>query len=192
MSRDAETLSRAQGCLLGQLAGDSLGSLVEFQSPKEIQRHYPHGVRHLEDGGTWGTLAGQPTDDSEMALILARTLIKKKRYIAEEAKKAYTFWLNSAPFDCGGTVSSGLRGRPNHESQANSALMRISPFGIFVHRYYLNRVAEWAQRDAALTHPHPHLLHPQRTLSQHKVQSASRDRCGSQQLAALPIGASQP
>lgn len=155
MQVDAETLSRAQGCLLGQLAGDSLGSLVEFQSPQEIRRRYPHGVRQLDDGGTWGTLAGQPTDDSEMALILARTLIKQRRYIAEEARKAYIFWLNSAPFDCGSTVSSGLRGRPNPESQANGALMRISPLGIFGCKYALDQVAEYARADASLTHPHP-------------------------------------
>ena len=40
-------LSRAQGCLLGQLTGDALGSLVEFQSPEEIRRSYPDGVREL-------------------------------------------------------------------------------------------------------------------------------------------------
>ena len=44
------TISRAEGCLLGQLVGDSLGSLVEFQSPKEIARNYPEGVRELADG----------------------------------------------------------------------------------------------------------------------------------------------
>lgn len=47
-------ISRAQGCLLGQLAGDALGSLVEFQSPDEIRRSYPDGVRELADGGTQG------------------------------------------------------------------------------------------------------------------------------------------
>ncbi len=100
---------RAEGCLLGQLAGDSLGSLVEFQSPQQIRRQYPDGVQELADGGTWGTIAGQPTDDSEMALMLARMLIKNRRYDAEEARRAYIFWLNSSPFDCGGTVSTGLR-----------------------------------------------------------------------------------
>lgn len=154
-SLDPATLSRAQGCLLGQLAGDSLGSLVEFQSPQEIRRKFPHGVRELADGGTWGTLAGQPTDDSEMALSLARTLIKQRRYDAEDARKAYLFWLHSDPFDCGGTVSSGLRGTPNTDSQANGALMRISPLGIFGANYDLALVSEWTQKDAALTHPHP-------------------------------------
>lgn len=147
-------LSRAQGCLLGQLAGDALGSLVEFQSPAEIRRKYPNGVRELADGGTWGTLAGQPTDDSEMALMLARMLIREERYDADEARKAYEFWLQSAPFDCGSTVSAGLRGKPNRHSQANGAMMRVSPLGIYGCNYDLERVSKWAEQDAALTHPH--------------------------------------
>jgi hypothetical protein len=49
--RQAQMLERAQGCLLGQLAGDSLGSLVEFRAPDDIRREYPKGVRELADGG---------------------------------------------------------------------------------------------------------------------------------------------
>ncbi len=123
--------SRAQGCLLGQLAGDALGSLVEFQSPDEIRRSYPDGVRELADGGTWNTIAGQPTDDSEMALLLARLLVKTGSYDPEAARKEYQYWLSSDPFDCGMTISAGLRGNPNTDSQANGAMMRISPLGIF-------------------------------------------------------------
>lgn len=148
-------LSRAQGCLLGQLAGDALGSLVEFQTPEQIRREYPDGVRYLADGGTWNTIAGQPTDDSEMALLLARMLVHQQRYDPKEAGKAYAFWLDSGPFDCGTTVLSGLLGRPNSESQANGAMMRVSPLGIFGAKHDLERVAEWAKQDAALTHPHP-------------------------------------
>jgi len=75
---DTGMLSRAQGCLLGQLAGDALGSLVEFQTPEQIRQEYPNGVRELVDGGTWNTIAGQPTDDSEMALLLARMLLTRR------------------------------------------------------------------------------------------------------------------
>jgi ADP-ribosylglycohydrolase len=148
-------LSRAQGCLLGQLAGDALGSLVEFKSASEIARRYPKGVRDMVDGGTWNTIAGQPTDDSEMALGLARVLVAKRRVDPLAARDAYRAWLDSHPFDCGATVSAGLRGRPNHDSQANGALMRISPLGIFGATHPLESVAQWAREDAALTHPHP-------------------------------------
>ena len=155
MRVDADVLLRAEGCLLGQLAGDSLGSLVEFESATSISRKYPTGVRELADGGTWGTIAGQPTDDSEMALMLARMLVKERRYDPEEARKAYVFWLNSNPFDCGNTVAAGLRGRSTLDSQANGALMRVSPLGIFCWNVDVESTARFAQQDAALTHPHP-------------------------------------
>ena len=57
-----EVLRRAQGCLLGQLAGDSLGGLVEFQGADAIARQYPDGPRLLADGGTFDLMAGQATD----------------------------------------------------------------------------------------------------------------------------------
>ena len=84
----SDPLSRARGCLLGQLAGDALGSLVEFQTPEQIRHAYPDGVRELAAGGTWNTLAGQPTDDSEMALMLARMLIKRGAFDATAARAA--------------------------------------------------------------------------------------------------------
>lgn len=148
-------LERAQGSLLGQLAGDSLGSLVEFQSPGQIRSAYPDGVRELADGGTFNTIAGQPTDDSEMALALARMLVDRGTYDQEAARRAYVAWLDSGPFDLGRTVTAGLRGYPNADSQANGALMRVSPLGIFGAVHDLPQVAEWARQDAAITHPNP-------------------------------------
>ena len=91
---DIDMFSRAQGCLLGQLAGDSLGSLVEFRAPDDIRREYPNGVWELADGGTRNTIAGQPTDDSEMALSPARMPADQGRCDPEEARKGYIFWLS--------------------------------------------------------------------------------------------------
>jgi len=177
----AEILERTQGCLLGQLAGDTLGSLVEFQLPEQIRREYPDGVRELTDGGTWDTIAGQPTDDSEMALLLARMLVDQGRYDPAEARKAYVFWLDSGPFDCGMTVSSGLRGRPNPESQANGAMMRISPLAIYGANHELEQVAEWARQDATLTHPHP-VCQQANALFAMAIAYAIRTGCGAQYL----------
>ena len=154
-STDSGVLSRAQGCLLGQLIGDSLGSLVEFTRLSEIHRRYPNGVRDMADGGTWNTIAGQPTDDSEMALMLARSLVAQGRFDVEEVRKGYRYWLDSGPFDVGNTIQSGLAGWHIPDSQANGAMMRISPLGIFGVNYKLEEVAEWAKQDAAITHIHP-------------------------------------
>ena len=154
-----EALRRAQGVLLGQLAGDALGSLVEFQSAREIRRSHPDGVVDLTTGGTWNTLAGQPTDDSELALTLARSLAAHNDFDRDLVAKEYVAWGNSQPFDIGSTTRMGLdalcgRGRWNAESQSNGALMRVSPIGIFASgRPEL--AAQLARDDAALTHPNP-------------------------------------
>lgn len=178
---DADMIARAQGCLLGQLAGDALGSLVEFQDPREIRRNYPDGVRELAGGGVWNTIAGQPTDDSEMALSLARLLAEDGRYDPQRAKEAYISWLDSGPFDCGSTTRQGLRGRPNFESQANGALMRISPLGIFGATHDLREVAEWAAQDARITHPHP-VCQQVNALFAMAIATAVRQGCGARAL----------
>ena len=152
---DAGLLRRAQGCLLGQVTGDALGALVEFRSAADIRSQYPDGVRELADGGTHHTIAGQPTDDSEMALMLARTLVRDGAYQPQAALAAYRAWRDSGPFDIGGTTSAGLAGRPNHASQANGSLMRISPLGVWAHRLTPGEAAELARQDSRLTHPHP-------------------------------------
>lgn len=168
---DPGLLARAQGCLLGQFAGDALGGLVEFKSPGELARRHPGGLREMADGGTWNTLAGQPTDDSELALMLARSIVKEGRYDAEAAARAYHHWYHSRPFDCGGTTAKALaaigprdveRGQTAaaaaqaaaRESQANGSLMRCSPLAAWGHALDPERLAGMAREDSGLTHPH--------------------------------------
>jgi ADP-ribosylglycohydrolase/fructose-1,6-bisphosphatase/inositol monophosphatase family enzyme len=160
-------LDRAAGCLLGQTIGDSLGSLVEFRDPAAIRNEYPSGVRDLRDGGTWNTLAGQPTDDSELALALARTLVGQPDYDAEATAAAYGHWLGSGPFDCGNTTrrafdaarraetgkAAAARAVADRSSQANGSLMRVASIGIWAGNPA--RAAAAAMADSALSHPHP-------------------------------------
>jgi ADP-ribosyl-[dinitrogen reductase] hydrolase len=160
-------LDRAVGCLLGQVIGDSLGSLVEFQPAAAIARDYPNGVRELHDGRAWKTIAGQPTDDSELALALARTLVGRTSYDAEAVAEAYGRWFASAPFDCGSTTARALsaaarvssrkaeaaRAAADHASQSNGSLMRVAPIGIWADSPQAAATA--AMTDSALSHPHP-------------------------------------
>ncbi len=168
----AGVLSRGQGCLLGQFAGDSLGGLVEFEGADYIASHYPQGVRLLADGGAWGTIAGQPTDDSELALCLARSIVAAGGYDPEAAARAYAWWYNSGPFDKGDTTRQALipaarsfghgqsaadaaRAAASTTSQANGAMMRVCPIGVAGASRSPDTVIQWARADAELTHPHP-------------------------------------
>lgn len=150
-------LSRAQGVLLGQFAGDALGSAVEFRSARDIALQFPCGLTDPIDGGTWNTIAGQPTDDSELALALARSIVEQRGFDATEVGRAYVRWLESGPFDIGGTIGASINAlkqgkRATSASQANGALMRVSPIGI-LHAGNPVSAARAAAEDTALTHP---------------------------------------
>jgi ADP-ribosyl-[dinitrogen reductase] hydrolase len=169
---ESGVLARAVGCLVGQVAGDSLGGLVEFRSAASIAKAYPAGVRDLADGGHWDILAGQPTDDSEMALMLARAIVKAGKFDPASVLEGYAYWYGSSPFDMGTTTSQALSAAANaarakrdavaaaalaasQTSQANGALMRVAPLGVFGHAADPGQVMAWARADAKLTHPHP-------------------------------------
>lgn len=161
-----DVVDRAKGCLFGQVIGDNLGALVEFQEERDIARRYPDGVANLSDGGCWDLLAGQATDDSELALTLARTLLETGSYDREVVATAYGEWYASDPFDVGATTerafsaaadanegskAGAASSRADAESQSNGSLMRVSPIGIWAR---LPEVADrFGREDSRLSHP---------------------------------------
>jgi ADP-ribosyl-[dinitrogen reductase] hydrolase len=67
---------RARGTLLGLACGDALGRPVEFRSTARIEGD--HGrVTEMLGHGTHGQPAGTVTDDTEMALRIARSLVEQ-------------------------------------------------------------------------------------------------------------------
>ena len=153
--RDEGTrLAHAQGAMLGQVIGDSLGSRVEGKPATEIAQFFPGGVRELGDGGPFHTMAGQPTDDSEMALTLARTIVREKKYVGEKVLDAYRAWLTSRPVDVGITTERGLLGLITTESESNGSLMRCSPIGVWAAGDPA-LAARTARDDSTLTHGNP-------------------------------------
>jgi ADP-ribosyl-[dinitrogen reductase] hydrolase len=162
-----QRFDRALGCMLGMVIGDSLGSQVEFQTVETIRASYPDGVRDLHDSPVWKTLAGQPTDDSELGLALARSLVRTGRYDVEDAAASYGRWYASGPFDCGNTTrlafspaaaavrdkAGAARANADRGSQSNGSLMRIAPIGVWARDP--EEAARVADEDSALSHPHP-------------------------------------
>ncbi|MBE7373944.1 inositol monophosphatase family protein [Pseudomonas lopnurensis] len=163
-----QRLQRAFGCLATMLIGDNLGAQVEFMSATEIAERCASAPLTMRDGGTWNIQAGQPTDDGELALALARSLVELGGFSATDVAQRYVAWLRSEPFDVGNTTRQALlgplrqpalavdeacRAHASVRSQANGALMRVAPIGIAAHgRPAL--AARWARQDALLTHPH--------------------------------------
>ncbi len=172
-NRDANNSakSRARGCLLGQIAGDALGTTVEFESADRIARAHPGGLRDIVGGGPFRVQPGQVTDDTELALALARSVVAAGCYDRDAAAASYLAWMRSRPFDIGNTtrqafggssgpvtgagVASFIEARASCTSQANGALMRASPLGIYGASLAPDDLATMAAADARLSHGHP-------------------------------------
>lgn len=158
--------NKVQGCFWGQCVGDAVGSMVEFQRGHQIRRQYPNGIDALTASTVFmqDTVAGQLTDDSEMAIALLTSCFDDNPdapptfigYDVERATDAYSNWLYSQPIDCCNTTRQGLMGQPDENSEANGALMRASALGIVSTQVNADTAAVWARRDAAITHPHEH------------------------------------
>ena len=66
-----EKSEQALGGFLGLALGEALGAQVEFKKPGTFKP-----VKDMTGGGFFQLRAGQITDDTTMALIVARSLIR--------------------------------------------------------------------------------------------------------------------
>jgi ADP-ribosyl-[dinitrogen reductase] hydrolase len=154
--------SRALGAYLGLAAGDALGATVEFMTRNEIAAEY--GVhRHIIGGGWLRLKPGRVTDDTEMAMALARSIIRKEGLDARDVCEEFAAWLKAGPVDVGNTCRRGIRRYmmqgttegPFFEGEAgNGAAMRVLPVALAT----LGRpeaAESWAVTQARTTHNHP-------------------------------------
>ncbi|KAF1316004.1 Adp-ribosyl- glycohydrolase, partial [Globisporangium splendens] len=169
-----EAWDRAYGAFLGLLCGDAAGATLEF-SPGKITVADVERALQMPGGGVHRVGRGQTTDDSELALSLAQGLVGQDPALGfpiDAVAKKYAEWCNSRPFDIGNTCrlafgvapdESGAYGKRmkaaasagSMASEANGALMRVLPIALWSHRLPKKSIAEFAKRDATLSHPNP-------------------------------------
>jgi ADP-ribosyl-[dinitrogen reductase] hydrolase len=164
---------RARGALIGLAVGDALGTTLEFSAPaapppfpKRLEG--PH--REIVGGGPFSVAPGQVTDDTQMAVCLATSLLACDGYDGGDAAARYVEWSRVA-FDAGnqtksalGAVANGVPpleagrsvwlGAPGLPPAGNGSLMRTAPIGV---RFALDPRARMAAslRDSSITHFDP-------------------------------------
>ncbi len=165
----------AHDAIVGALAGDAAGAVLEFRSEPPSAADVAWALR-FPGGGPHGVAPGQVTDDGELTLCLLHALAEKGRFSLDHVAGWYGRWLGSSPFDVGRATSAGLhpaRGRApgaveglgaamqaaaraaSLDSKANGSLMRATPLGVWGHQLDDDALAEIARTDSSLTHPHP-------------------------------------
>ena len=155
-------VSRARAAFIGLAVGDALGAPVEFMTAGEI--HAKYGVLKEIVGGGWLRLKpGNITDDTQMALCIARALTDAGGWSLTGIADNFANWLKSKPVDVGDTCRRGIRNyllkgqveTPfNQWDAGNGALMRMLPVALFtLGDDWLLKGCVVAQ--ARLTHNHP-------------------------------------
>lgn len=165
-------MENALGCLVGVLVGDAAGAPLEFRG--SIKDDQVKNAIRMCGGGTIGIGKGQITDDGELTMGLANTLVGNAYYPYNEVAKCYSQWIDSNPFDCGSTCMKAFgiqkanreavgknyvgallynAAKYNQFSEANGALMRVSPIAIWAHNEPYQVIASYAKFDAQLSHP---------------------------------------
>ena len=157
-----EILERLTGIAIGAAVGDALGMPLEF--------HPPRNVYDLETEMVDGPLpAGSFTDDTEMSLALAESLLAHKPLDGEDLSRRFIEWYHAGPSDIGIHTSQVLSriagGAPWQEaaqlvqqqdpdSSSNGALMRCWPVSV-AHWDDADLLINTSRLQSVITHTHP-------------------------------------
>lgn len=181
---------RARGTLLGLACGDALGRPVEGWSAERIDREYGT-LRKFVGGGVHDRPPGTVTDDTQLATLLARSLVDRGRFDRDDFVDRLVEWYRSQPFGIGGTTTEALsridagmtpeeaaerarNAKPPGEKATNGSVMRCGPLAIAYadDRAELRAVSRASSR---VTHIDPRCLHACAALNQTIAAALSGD-----------------
>ena len=160
---------RARGALLGMAVGDALGTTYEFKSI--AQPAYPAlatgPATDVVGGGPFGLQPGQVTDDTQLAICIARSLVERGGFDPADIARRYVAWCDEA-FDVGrqtlaaidrlrAGASSAIAGLDvwrawERKPAGNGSLMRTAPLAIALAG---DELVDAAIVESAITHADP-------------------------------------
>lgn len=163
---DAEVVQRALGAMLGSAVGDALGAPFEFGPPGAYSHRFPIPLddppAEMVGGGGCAWRPGEFTDDTQMALIIARSLVTHGHYDPDHLWAEWRAWAATAS-DVGLTTRASLvfadwravRVADPGRTAGNGALMRAAPLAVAYHAAPDDVARHLVRHQAALTHQHP-------------------------------------
>ena len=167
---DAITTQRAIGALVGSAVGDALGAPFEFGAAGQYSARFPDaevgGTGEMIGGGAFHWQPGEFTDDTQMAVALAQSLIECDGLDADDVWTRFIAWRRTAG-DVGNLTRRALMAtrwsgaaRAAHDalsgrSAANGSLMRVTPIAIAWAAADERTLITAARAQSALTHHDP-------------------------------------
>jgi ADP-ribosylglycohydrolase len=161
---------RALGAVLGSAVGDALGAPFEFGPAGQYSARFPTpvlaGAGEMIGGGSFRWAPGEFTDDTQMAIVQAESLLDRGGVDGADLFRRFGTWAALAAdvgIQTGSVLSSGLPWdqaaaeyvRHNPRAAGNGALMRATPSAVHYASAPLDETIDAARQLAAITHGDP-------------------------------------
>ncbi|MFJ3974362.1 ADP-ribosylglycohydrolase family protein [Streptomyces sp. NPDC090021] len=189
-------LDRAVGAVLGSAAGDALGAPYEFGPAGQLSAR----GEEMRGGGGWDP--GEATDDTQMAVLVAESLLERDGLELADVFARFRRWAAGQPKDIGlqtevvltsgepWDLAAALHFQVNARAAGNGSLMRAATPAVYFAAAGREATMDAARRIAALTHGDRAAW--EGTAILHDLVRVALD--GADPLAALPatLGAVHP
>ncbi|MEU9720741.1 ADP-ribosylglycohydrolase family protein [Streptomyces sp. NPDC047976] len=149
---------RAVGAVLGSAAGDALGAPYEFGPAGQLSAR----GEEMRGGGGWDP--GEATDDTQMTVLVAESLLEHGGLELPDVFARFQRWAAAEPKDIGlqteDVLTSGLpwdqaaavHFQVNARAAGNGSLMRAAGSAVYFAAAGREATMDAARRIAALTH----------------------------------------
>src|SRR4051812_22863712 len=159
-------MGHAMGAVVGSAVGDALGAPFEFGPGGAFSARFPAGDSALDaqmcGGGGWDP--GEATDDTQMAVLVAESLLQSGRLDLPDIFARFQRWAAADPKDIGLQTERVLTNgyewdlaaatdfQTNIYAAGNGGLMRAAPSAVFFAAEGCEATMEAGRRITALTH----------------------------------------
>lgn len=158
-----------RGCLVGLAVGDALGGPLQGMDRFEIAQRFGGGVRSMLGGGRLKLRPGETTAATAMARLLARSLVEREHFDANDVAARYAAWLRTNPKGVEPTIRLALQAwragltlphaalgahRQLGHSAGNGTIMRCAPIALR-YAYDERRLIDASRDEALITHFDP-------------------------------------
>lgn len=166
---DPRRHQRVVGALVGSAVGDALGAPFEFGPPGALSARFPTPARggRTEMCGGAGLEPGEWTDDTEMSLLVADSLVERGGVDEADLWARFVAWVHAGPRTIGAQTARVLASTSTwqtaaaadaaagHRAAGNGSLMRTLPAAVFFSREPPEVTRQAARRISAVTHGDP-------------------------------------
>jgi ADP-ribosyl-[dinitrogen reductase] hydrolase len=168
------TEEQGAGVVLGLACGDALGRPVEGYPPERLTEEF--GTLHEMVGdGVHREPAGTLTDDTDMALCIARSLVEQGEFDPADVADRFLAWYESGPIGIGGMTRRVMtrlqqgepwdeagqdewERSPEGQNAGNGSAMRCAPLAVAFADDH-DRLQQVSRDSSRITHADPRCTH---------------------------------